>query len=373
MPPAVLPPARVRGLLVLCLVGLGSFQWLPARPGSENPQHIEDVYSYSTNPREAEDLVFVDSNHGWILVSDHLRKGCYLYSTDDGGKTWSGHRAPGGLYKLAFESVRLGWGLQMPKGPVKPPLTKLLRTETGGETWTHLTSGGLAQANREGYLPVALGFASPLSGWIAAAGPENKGLILQTDDGGVSTHRIDAKPQKIGAPLGMVVRGNAVWVYGVGFALCSQDGGKTWTAVDPAQFGTVPENFNVSAASLSEGGRGWLVGNTTKGTILATEDSGMHWKNALQTTEAGRFDAVSSWDEEHACAIEGPTLLYCTANGGASWNSSDVLPKPQQEQARFFLKMVMLASGRGWALRAGGYLYNTCDGGRSWNLFDPGV
>ncbi len=368
--PHLWPPARLRSLTALVLAWFGTASWSNLASARAETQHIEDSYSYSTNPRETVDLAFLDGMRGWILVSDHPHNKSHLYSTRDGGETWAERRAPTGVYKLSFTSARLGWALQMTKGGAEPPLTTLLRTETGGETWTRLPTDGLARANRKGYILVSLGFANSLSGWIAGAGPENTGVILQTTDGGKSFHRPNEKLASLATPLGMVVPRDVVWIYGESFTLCSQDGGKTWTAIDPAQFGTVPDNFNVYSGFLSEKGRGWLVGNIMEGTILSTDGFGRNWKIALQTTVTGSFDAISAWDDEHACAVEGPTRLYCTADGGVSWTARDVLPKPEHEQARFFLKLVMLASGRGWLLRAGGYLYQTEDGGQSWNPFD---
>ena len=358
--------------MTICVAGVGALARMNFSPSPSALRQAQTDHSYSINQREIKDLTFVDSLHGWIVASDNSRREAYLYSTTDGGKSWSVQPAPRGLYRITFVNPRVGWGLAMLNGPAEPPLTSLLRTETGGDVWSTLPNDGLARANRDGFLPVALGFADLHSGWIIGAGAYNTGMVLKTSDGGRTALRLSKATLPVGAPMGLVVREATVWIYGVEFAICSQDGGRTWGAVDAAQFGTTHYNFNMNSGFLNERGQGWLAGNAPDPTILSTDDGGKHWKLALRTKESGRtFEAISSWDSSHVCAVEGPTLLYCSPDGGANWSARDVIPKPEIGQADFFLNLVMLASGRGWALRAGGYLYATSDGGRTWESFDP--
>jgi photosystem II stability/assembly factor-like uncharacterized protein len=64
-------------------------------------------------------------------------------------------------------------------------------------------------------------------------------------------------------------------------------------------------------------------------------------------------------------------LLFCTEDGGLTWKSADVLPpRSKEDQAEFFKSLIILKSKKGWALRGGGYLYETTDGGKSWHDLD---
>jgi photosystem II stability/assembly factor-like uncharacterized protein len=87
--------------------------------------------------------------------------------------------------------------------------------------------------------------------------------------------------------------------------------------------------------------------------------------------EIGNFSSVWFWDDNHGCAVGYPTFMACTQDGGAKWVTRNVLPTAKGNQSEFFSKLVLLKSGRGWLLRAGGFLYSTVDGGQTWHAFAP--
>lgn len=108
----------------------------------------------------------------------------------------------------------------------------------------------------------------------------------------------------------------------------------------------------------------------TYGVILSTNDYGRHWWLAKESKEVGGFESISFWDDKHGCVAGLSTLLTCTSDGGATWSSAEVLPPAQFRQCTGFGRLVILRSGRGWAVRYGGYLFQTEDGGKTWQALD---
>jgi photosystem II stability/assembly factor-like uncharacterized protein len=337
--------------------------------GSVSAQQMQDDYGYSISTHQVTDLFFLDSTRGWMIVEDHTRNQSFLLKTADGGRTWSECKAPNGIIRLNFLSARIGWALKTTiRSASSNPAFYLVGTSDGGNSWT--SSGYTIDAAEAAVTDVA--FISEKHGWLVGSGPYGSGLILETFDGGKSFHKLPDLSETI-KPYGILAgEEEGVWIYGLGSVLHSSDDGKTWKeSVDLQKLSTNADSFDISSAYFWNTGRGWLAGQDPDGIILGTEDFGQHWKVALRTKEAGNFRGMSFWDENHGCSTSFyPTLLFCTDDGGSTWKSRDVLPQATDEQARLFMKLIILKSGRGWALRAGGYLYQTIDGGQSWRDLD---
>ena len=331
-----------------------------------------DQYSYSTSRVEVTDLFFLDSTHGWIAVRQHDSGRFHLFRTQNGGNSWTSCKAPHGIFRLFFVNPSVGWALKpVPNaGLSESSAYIILRTDTGGRTWRPLLSESVAQANRDGFRVSFLAFSDTQNGWFVGAGPHGIAIVFHTSDGGETIQRLVQPHVSIKNPFGVLTQDHAVWVYGHGFAMNSQDGGKTWNSLDPREFGTTPDLFWISSGFFWKNGRGWLVGSTSTGVVLGTGDSGGHWDVQLDTGHPNHIDAISSWDEKNACVVAHPTYLFCTIDGGSTWMKRESLPLPSKRQANFFTRLVMLESGRGWALRGGGYLYETTDGGNTWHELD---
>jgi photosystem II stability/assembly factor-like uncharacterized protein len=336
-----------------------------------NAQPIQDDYGYSISPRQVSDLFFLDSTRGWISVDDHSQNQSFLLRTTDGGNTWTERKAPKGIIRLSFLSARIGWALveSSVRDGSGSRAFYVASTSDAGDNWTSLQV--MVEAAEGAVTDIA--FINEKHGWAVGNGLYGKSLVLETFDGGKSFHKLPDLAESIKLARGISAgEKEGVWIYGLGSVLHSTDEGKTWQkSVDLHELGTNTNAFDISSAFFWSSGRGWLAGQDPDSIILGTEDFGRHWTVALRTQEAGNFRAMSFWDEEHGCSASFyPVLLFCTDDGGLKWKSRDVLPPASGDQAKFFIRLIMLKSGRGWALRAGGYLYDTNDGGHSWKPRD---
>lgn len=331
----------------------------------------KDQYGFSTANHQVCDIFFIDSVHGWAILHDNGHRQWHLFKTQDGGQVWTDVRSPDGLFHVYFLNWMLGWALQSSTISAHDHgHISLLRTENGGATWKKVSEVPLTAiaANPSGGAEFA--FADRSHGWFV--GSSFTDPVLETSDGGITFQSVEGLPKRHGNPYGLCTgKGAGVWIYGDGFVLNSKDGGKTWVnPIDLRQLRANPEAFNINDGYFSPSGKGYLVGQDSDGVILSSSDFGRHWSKSLESESAGNFWAISFWTGENGCAVGYPNYLYCTSDGGATWNSRNTLPLATSGQASSFRRLVMLKSERGWALRDGGYLYETLDGGQTWRELD---
>jgi photosystem II stability/assembly factor-like uncharacterized protein len=335
-------------------------------------QQIVDDYGYSFSEHQVSDLWFSDASRGWMVVQDRLLHESWLLKTDDGGKNWISLKAPEGITRIYFLDANFGWALksiEAPDGGAYP--SYLLRTSDGGKTWASTAAYQDSRAEEVS----ELAFINEKLGWVLSSGSDGSCLILETVDGGKTVHEFPRPVDSAASCRAIFASTKAgVWIYGSGSVLRSNNDGKTWERpMDLRHLDLDQGLFDMLASTFLSTGSGWFVGQNgdADGIILGTEDFGKRWDVSLRTEQIGNFSAVSFWDERHGCAVSFyPVLLFCTEDAGKSWKSRDVLPAAIEDQAKFFTRLVMLSSGRGWALRAGGYLYATSDGGQSWREID---
>jgi photosystem II stability/assembly factor-like uncharacterized protein len=104
------------------------------------------------------------------------------------------------------------------------------------------------------------------------------------------------------------------------------------------------------------------VGN--HGTIVHTEDGGIHWKVQVSGTET-ELISVSFPTPASGWAVGKNGAIVHTTDGGAIWN-------PQSSGTTVHLYSVWFASPLwGWAAGQRALLLHTEDGGVSWKLLQP--
>lgn len=259
-------------------------------------------------------VCFLDAQTGWAAggVSQpytHTTVGVLL-ATRDGGRTWLQDKSlllPA-IHRIVFFNATHGWALGESSAMFP---TGLFTTDNGGRSWTPLTGLGLqgwlagdftdgftgAVAGRRGALAVVrrrgleetrtpdlglrglrqLRLAGPTGGWLVGDG----GLVLRTEDLGRTWQ---TPPGDVAAAVGndfdfkaLDVRGQHCWIAGAPGTrvLHSADSGRTWQA-----FAT---NYALPIHDLEfiDDQRGWAVG--ALGTILATHDGGRTWRRQRGT------------------------------------------------------------------------------------------
>lgn len=121
------------------------------------------------------------------------------------------------------------------------------------------------------------------------------------------------------------------------------------------QLGTTSDLYSVTFVDARQG---WAVGE--RGTILHTDDAGVHWMKQASGTDRALL-GVDFVDERRGWAVgEGGTVL-ASRDGGATWRTEDV-------GTRALLTDVAFADARHGLLGGDATLLVTDDGGRRWRL-----
>ena len=196
---------------------------------------------------------FVDPAHGFATIGPGLSGPTMLFSTDNGGATWtrvgglpdlgsilSGGPGPGA--QIVFSSALDGWAVTGPTfgngAQASSPGGALYRTTDGGVSWS--PAAGLSSKNQYA-LPTFFGSQTG----VVLSNPEGTSnqstSVFVTDNGGATwtAHRVPAirglatyKPKGLGFRFAAI--GPATWKIDVGSALYSTtDSGRTWTRSVP--------------------------------------------------------------------------------------------------------------------------------------------
>ncbi|HEU0254120.1 MAG TPA: YCF48-related protein [Pyrinomonadaceae bacterium] len=210
------------------------------------------------------DIFFIDDKNGWLVceVNAYQLKDkdprAYLMKTTDGGNNWTkieikGFDIDAILVRAVFTRNGRGW--------VFGEAGSIYTTHDGGETWSVLKSptrrlllGGM--------------FVDDDRGWIVGAGA----TIIQTSDGGETWYQSTLpqveKTTRFTATF--FVDNRRGWAVGsVGSVYSTINGGRTWQRQEA---GVLVDLLDVKFVNALEG---WAVGH--EGTIISTRDGGEHW------------------------------------------------------------------------------------------------
>jgi photosystem II stability/assembly factor-like uncharacterized protein len=249
------------------------------------------------------------------------------------------------LHAVFFVDAQRGWAVGS-KGA-------LLRTEDGGAHWT-LRARPTEDALQDVF------FTDAQTGWIVCErsiyapmrADEARGYLLKTTDGGASWRRVDVlKGADVDIVLARVRFADAAhgWVFGeMGALYATTDGGASWTRQ------RVPTRHLLLGASFLDAQKGWLSGGGL--TLLKTADGGASW-----------LESVVNAPASYAAQTQKGAGSSVSTPRGASSNAG-----PNASTLR--LNAVYFTNAEtGWAVGAGGAIFNTNDGGRTWNPQESGV
>jgi len=212
---------------------------------------------------------FLDAQHGFMLGSGGL------FSTADGGATWT-HVAPAPFTgQFAFVDARIGLGVS---DPVPLGGGRLYRTVDGGRSWTRLRIRGKADSitvfGREGIVPVRI---------RTAHGQE---LVVHVTDDAGATWTTRTAPFRLhlqwGVPLGYFSAASPdVW-FAAGRRVLYEttDAGLSWRAIRPLD---LPPRGWIWQAQFTSADDGWAVfwlpegGRSSAGALVRTTDGGRDW------------------------------------------------------------------------------------------------
>jgi photosystem II stability/assembly factor-like uncharacterized protein len=125
--------------------------------------------------------LFMDSNHGWVAMSDQLQENdAQIYSTTDGGNTWDLQFADilCGIQDMSFTDISTGWALVYYSlgYPTYHYGNIFLKTIDGGQNWQVLDT-----LDRASYQEID--FINDTTGFIAGTDTPN---MMKTTDGGLT-------------------------------------------------------------------------------------------------------------------------------------------------------------------------------------------
>jgi photosystem II stability/assembly factor-like uncharacterized protein len=245
------------------------------------------------------DLVFVDSQNGWLLV--HVGAGMShdyvaLFRTQDGGQTWArlidpyGDSGIQGCQKtgLVFTSAQNGWLTGDCVGVIAGAF--LFQSADGGQTWQSVALPAPAEA------PELFADSGPACGTQSPVffSPQVGKLIVRcvayTQDSTVTSFYLYA----------------------------TRDGGETWVSA-PSPAGTL--------AFLTEE-NGWALDRD----LFHTTDGGQSWNKVKTVNWDGQFSFVSDtlgWAVARAAADAGTLIaLVQTSDGGQTWTEIHPVTAP---------------------------------------------
>jgi photosystem II stability/assembly factor-like uncharacterized protein len=250
---------------------------------------------------------FYDARHGWALVGGGTVTGT-LYTTADGGASWTTVGPTPFDGELVFRDGQHGWGRTGPNGlgpggSLVHPGGALYRTADGGRTWTAVDPLGIGpepsapalttapRARSAVYgVPALFGSDVVVPAWVQGPTPgATVDVLVSHDDGATWSGRSapdDLNASRYTGDIGFPFSASSVtdWVVYIGPRLYStRDGGATWTTVEPE-----PTWQTIEAVDFVSAARGWAevinqgcttppVDRCTLPTLVSTDDGGRTW------------------------------------------------------------------------------------------------
>ena len=204
------------------------------------------------------DIRMLDAQQGWAVGYRSLLNPNGVLRTEDGGRTWIPLPGRGDQVWLAGDFTNLSFGI-----------VAGLRGEIGvvrrnGIQRSRTPSLGLINVWK-------LRFANRTRGWLVGDG----GLLMNTEDGGVSWESGDTLPQDVADQIdfrAVAPLDDQCWVAGApgSVVLRTTDDGTTWQVFRTGQ------NMPIRDLTFVDSQNGWAVGDL--GTILASRDGGQTWQ-----------------------------------------------------------------------------------------------
>ncbi len=341
---------------------------------------IEQGATFEVTHREnpgyfgAEELSFVSSSRGWVLL-----EGGRLVSTVDGGKTWNGLISDqsgqgtatgsrgGGMTTLGSSISRIQ--LLAPGVGWAEMLSQLYQTRDGGGSWKELST---PLGIDPGSSIVSFFFPDENTGWIMyrkntfnIAGYQ----LAHTTNAGVLWDVSDATVPEAAQTVKQFATAE----------LSFADALDGWMNIDigSSSVTDVRRSLGLSVTgALNEGpstvNRGWQMG----GMLTTTSDGGQTWASAQIPTPAGYFRLVTA--KESWWLSAGGDAVFVTRDGAHSWKQITLSPPegvypanvltydlPIFKDGKHGVLPVTFSGAEG--VKSAAVLFATEDGGETWN------
>lgn len=320
----------------------------------------------------------VGQSRCWYRGSDLLRCQRTLFSTGDGGRSWSNitpvWRDGSWITDAQFLTPSVGWVVG---ADCTLPSNSLYRTTDGGSSWkrTSIDPKGCHAGSS-----IAIDFVDEERGWLVNQDPVGEYARLETTaDGGRTWSRVGEAFAEINFVDHENGWGSPIWPGSrLGTPLLrTQDGGESWAGQRDVHAGRY-RRWDYHLPTFFTSTEGVLVvesvaRNRVELEFYETHDGGSTWTRAstLRTNakpEKGShcreaaFSSVVTPEVWWVAAGGGPTI-YVTEDRGSTW---------EIERARVpSCGSIDAVSSRTAWLRSGADVYGTRDGGRTWGAVWP--
>jgi len=308
------------------------------------------------------DAYFLPSGYGWIVASDGRRE--FLFTTLDNGGHWSKESLNLPLAAISFVNEKRGFGVVIAGKDFS-----LFGTENGGQDWKRLCIiPGLSSDNT---VLTSLVLSGADTAWILGSQPGGLSTVVQIDTTKCSFKKPFSRSSSFG--LARAIFGDRksgeLWLVGNDSVFYSRDLGNSWKP--QISRSTLREATSFNAGVALGNGTALVVGAGVEGTVYRTMDHGLHWDLVATSPGSHWFRDIYFWDLAHGCAVGASPGLFCTGDGGNTWETREVLPRLKQSTDSVFTKIAFVNGGRrGWALASGGFIFQTDDAGNSWQPLD---
>jgi len=258
---------------------------------------------------------FADSTHGfaagnWWLTEDVGKEGSLLFSTANGGATWTKSRVLPSVngeldHVVAIDpdtACAVGASSQVQHYSI------VMRTSDGGSSWqTQRKQAGNKAIELDG-----VDFVDSEHGWACGLSAQTgKGVVLATSDGGATWGR-QTTPQSAWLTQICFVDLEHGWASADHSVVRTTDGGATWTKVSVIR----GRDMDIEDVYFVDATHGWAVGNS--GTISASTDGGVTWAAQKSGVKTGLL-AVCFTSAQQGWTVGEDSVVLKTADGGATW------------------------------------------------------
>ena len=307
------------------------------------------------------EVQFTDTMTGWAIAHFCAPEGCLLnvLQSSDGGASWISLAE---VDLAAFQGVR---NFSLQGGRLYLTGVDLaLRSETGGLSWQEMENPALELA--------AVDFVSASDGFAASGH-----TLMRSNDGGESWERAGPAPgftrifDFLDASTGFAATNSCGTACGPTIERTT-DGGRTWTTVHSTTQGGLQRGIEFAGPE-----HGWVVTETG---VIVTEDGGVTWQERpLPATtgelilEAGLAGPNDGWALVQGSAPAYLRNLVHSTDGGRTWANVRTIAEPS-----YPAPIVFVDADHGWY--ADTVCQDTCrvvvnataDGGQTWNESDLG-